>query len=138
MQAKRVLSGLLISSALLLVGCSENSETKSLKQVSVKEIDQLKDSDQSNFLLVDSDSKAEFEPYVDKVKDIAEKEDVQVNLFNPFQPNGKDLENRATDEHGELKGGRLYKLENGKLVRSLDLTALDDKAIEDEVTSFIE
>ena len=137
MQAKRVLSGLLISSALLLVGCSENSETKSLKQVSVKEIDQLKDSDQSNFLLVDSDSKAEFEPYVDKVKDIAEKEDVQVNLFNPFQPNGKDLENRATDEHGELKGGRLYKLENGKLVRSLDLTTLDDKAIEDEVTSFI-
>jgi len=137
MQAKRVLSGLLISSALLLVGCSENSEAKSLKQVSVKEIDQLKDSDQSNFLLVDSDSKAEFEPYVDKVKDIAEKEDVQVNLFNPFQPNGKDLENRATDEHGELKGGRLYKLENGKLVRSLDLTALDDKAIEDEVTSFI-
>ncbi|KSU47681.1 hypothetical protein AS033_15620 [Exiguobacterium indicum] len=138
MQAKRVLSGLLISSALLLVGCSENSEAKSLKQVSVKEIDQLKDSDQSNFLLVDSDSKAEFEPYVDKVKDIAEKEDVQVNLFNPFQPNGKDLENRATDEHGELKGGRLYKLENGKLVRSLDLTALDDKAIEDEVTSFID
>ncbi|WP_214861737.1 hypothetical protein [Exiguobacterium sp. s161] len=137
MQAKRVLSGLLISSALLLVGCSENSEAKSLKQVSVKEIDQLKDSNQSNFLLVDSDSKAEFEPYVDKVKDIAEKEDVQVNLFNPFQPNGKDLENRATDEHGELKGGRLYKLENGKLVRSLDLTALDDKAIEDEVTSFI-
>ena len=137
MQAKRVLSGLLISSALLLVGCSENSEAKSLKQVSVKEIDQLKDSDQSNFLLVDSDSKAEFEPYVDKVKDIAEKEDVQVNLFNPFQPNGKDLENRATDEHGELKGGRLYKLENGKLVRSLDLTALDDKAMEDEVTSFI-
>ena len=138
MQAKRVLSGLLISSALLLVGCSENSEAKSLKQVSVKEIDQLKDSDQSNFLLVDSDSKAEFEPYVDKVKDIAEKEDVQVNLFNPFQPNGKDLEDRATDEHGELKGGRLYKLENGKLVRSLDLTALDDKAIEDEVTSFID
>ena len=138
MQAKRVLSGLLISSALLLVGCSENSEAKSLKQISVKEIDQLKDSDQSNFLLVDSDSKAEFEPYVDKVKDIAEKEDVQVNLFNPFQPNGKDLENRATDEHGELKGGRLYKLENGKLVRSLDLTALDDKAIEDEVTSFID
>ena len=137
MQAKRVLSGLLISSALLLVGCSENSEAESLKQISVKEIDQLKDSDQSNFLLVDSDSKAEFEPYVDKVKDIAEKEDVQVNLFNPFQPNGKDLENRATDEHGELKGGRLYKLENGKLVRSLDLTALDDKAIEDEVTSFI-
>ena len=137
MQAKRVLSGLLISSALLLVGCSENSEAKSLKQVSVKEIDKLKDSDQSNFLLVDSDSKAEFEPYVDKVKDIAEKEDVQVNLFNPFQPNGKDLENRATDEHGELKGGRLYKLENGKLVRSLDLTTLDDKAIEDEVTSFI-
>jgi len=138
MQAKRVLSGLLISSALLLVGCNENDEAKSLKQVSVKEIDQLKDSDQSNFLLVDSDSKAEFEPYVDKVKDIAEKEDVQVNLFNPFQPNGKDLENRATDEHGELKGGRLYKLENGKLVRSLDLTALDDKAIEDEVTSFID
>lgn len=138
MQAKRVLSGLLISSALLLVGCNENSEAKSLKQVSVKEIDQLKDNDQSNFLLVDSDSKAEFEPYVDKVKDIAEKEDVQVNLFNPFQPNGKDLENRATDEHGELKGGRLYKLENGKLVRSLDLTALDDKAIEDEVTSFID
>ena len=138
MQAKRVLSGLLISSALLLVGCSENTEAKSLKQVSVKEIDQLKDSDQSNFLLVDSDSKAEFEPYVDKVKDIAEKEDVQVNLFNPFQPNGKDLEDRATDEHGELKGGRLYKLENGKLVRSLDLTALDDKAIEDEVTSFID
>lgn len=137
MQAKRVLSGLLISSALLLVGCSENSEAKSLKQVSVNEIDQLKDSDQSNFLLVDSDSKADFEPYVDKVKDIAEKEDVQVNLFNPFQPNGKDLENRATAEHGELKGGRLYKLENGKLVRSLDLTALDDKAIEDEVTSFI-
>jgi len=138
MQAKRVLSGLLISSALLLVGCNENDEAKSLKQVSVKEIDQLKDSDQSNFLLVDSDSKAEFEPYVDKVKDIAEKEDVQVNLFNPFQPNGKDLEDRATDEHGELKGGRLYKLENGKLVRSLDLTALDDKAIEDEVTSFID
>jgi len=138
MQAKRVLSGLLISSALLLVGCSENSEAKSLKQISVKEIDQLKDSDQSNFLLVDSDSKAEFEPYVDKVKDIAEKEDVQVNLFNPFQPNGKDLEDRATDEHGELKGGRLYKLENGKLVRSLDLTALDDKAIENEVTSFID
>ncbi|WP_426355520.1 hypothetical protein [Exiguobacterium sp. R-39] len=138
MQAKRVLSGLLISSALLLVGCSENGEKKSLKQVSVKEIDQLKDSDQSNFLLVDSDSKAEFEPYVDKVKDIAEKEDVQVNLFNPFQPNGKDLEDRATDEHGELKGGRLYKLENGKLVRSLNLTALDDKAIEDEVTSFID
>ncbi|WP_313635784.1 hypothetical protein [Exiguobacterium sp.] len=137
MQAKRVLFGLLISSALLLVGCNENSEAKSLKQVSVKEIDQLKDSDQSNFLLVDSDSKAEFEPYVDKVKDIAEKEDVQVNLFNPFQPNGKDLENRATDEHGELKGGRLYKLENGKLVRSLDLTTLDDKTIEDEVTSFI-
>lgn len=137
MQAKRVISGLLISSALLLVGCSENSEAKSLKQVSVKEINQLKDSDQSNFLLVDSDSKAEFEPYVDKVKDIAEKEDVQINLFNPFQPNGKDLENRATDEHGELKGGRLYKLENGKLVRSLDLTALDEKAIEDEVTSFI-
>ncbi len=137
MQAKRVLSGLLISSALLLVGCSENGAAKSLKQVSVKEIDQLKDSDQSNFLLVDSDSKAEFEPYVDKVKNIAEKEDIQVNLFNPFQPNGKDLEDRATDEHGELKGGRLYKLENGKLVRSLDLTALDDKAIEDKVTSFI-
>ena len=138
MQAKRVLSGLLISSALLLVGCSENSEAKSLKQVSVKEIDQLKDSDQSNFLLVDSDSKAEFEPYVDKVKDIAEKEDVQVNLFNPFQPNGKDLEDRATDDHGELKGGRLYKLQDGKFVSSLDLTTLSDNTLEDEVTSFID
>ncbi|WP_393964401.1 hypothetical protein [Exiguobacterium sp. S22-S28] len=134
---KRVLSGLLISSALLLVGCSENSEVQSLKQVSVKEINQLKDSNKSEFILVDSDSKAEFEAYVDKVKEVAEKEEVQVNLFNPFQPNGKDLEDRATDEHGELKGGRLYKLQEGKVVSSLDLTTLSGKTLEDEVTSFI-
>ena len=122
MQTKRVLSGLLISSALLLVGCSEKSEAQSFKQVSVKEIDQLKDSNKNEFILVDSDSKAEFESYVDKVKEVAEKEEVQVKLFNPFQPNGKDLEDRATDEHGELKGGRLYKLQDGKVVSSLDLT----------------
>lgn len=138
MQAKRVLSGLLISSALLLVGCSEKSEAQSFKQVSVKEIDQLKDSNKNEFILVDSDSKAEFESYVDKVKDVAEKEEVQVRLFNPFQPNGKDLEDRATDEHGELKGGRLYKLQDGKLVSSLDLTTLSGKTLEDEVTSFID
>ncbi|WP_404277159.1 hypothetical protein [Exiguobacterium undae] len=137
MQAKRVLSGLLISSALLLVGCSEKSEAQSFKQVSVKEIDQLKDSNKNEFILVDSDSKAEFEAYVDKVKEIAEKEEVQVKLFNPFQPNGKDLEARATDDHGELKGGRLYKLQDGKLVSSLDLTTLSGKTLEDEVTSFI-
>ena len=138
MQTKRVLSGLLISSALLLVGCSEKSEAQSFKQVSVKEIDQLKDSNKNEFILVDSDSKAEFESYVDKVKEVAEKEEVQVNLFNPFQPNGKDLEDRATDEHGELKGGRLYKLQDGKLVSSLDLTTLSGKTLEDEVTSFID
>ncbi|WP_214803007.1 hypothetical protein [Exiguobacterium sp. ERU656] len=138
MQAKRVLSGLLISSALLLVGCSEKSEAQSFKQVSVKEIDQLKDSNKNEFILVDSDSKAEFESYVDKVKEVAEKEEVQVKLFNPFQPNGKDLEGRATDEHGELKGGRLYKLQDGKVVSSLDLTTLSGKTLEDEVTSFID
>ncbi|MDW2886716.1 hypothetical protein [Exiguobacterium artemiae] len=138
MQAKRVLSGLLISSALLLVGCSEQSEAQSFKQVSVKEIDQLKDSNKNEFILVDSDSKAEFESYVDKVKEVAEKEEVQVKLFNPFQPNGKDLEDRATDEHGELKGGRLYKLQDGKVVSSLDLTTLSGKTLEDEVTSFID
>ncbi|WP_026831505.1 hypothetical protein [Exiguobacterium undae] len=138
MQAKRVLSGLLISSALLLVGCSEKSEAQSFEQVSVKEIDQLKDSNKNEFILVDSDSKAEFESYVDKVKEVAEKEEVQVKLFNPFQPNGKDLEDRATDEHGELKGGRLYKLQDGKLVSSLDLTTLSGKTLEDEVTSFID
>ncbi|WP_214721981.1 hypothetical protein [Exiguobacterium sp. s192] len=138
MQTKRVLSGLLISSALLLVGCSEKSETQSFEQVSVKEIDQLKDSNKNEFILVDSDSKAEFESYVDKVKEVAEKEEVQVKLFNPFQPNGKDLEDRATDEHGELKGGRLYKLQDGKVVSSLDLTTLSGKTLEDEVTSFID
>ncbi|ASI36853.1 hypothetical protein [Exiguobacterium sp. N4-1P] len=138
MQTKRVLSGLLISSALLLVGCSEKSEAKSFKQVSVKEIDQLKDSNKNEFILVDSDSKAEFESYVDKVKEVAEKEEVQVKLFNPFQPNGKDLEDRATDDHGELKGGRLYKLQDGKFVSSLDLTTLSDNTLEDEVTSFID
>ena len=138
MQAKRVLSGLLISSALLLVGCSEKSEAQSFKQVSVKEIDQLKDSNKNEFILVDNDSKAEFESYVDKVKEVAEKEKVQVKLFNPFQPNGKDLEDRATDDHGELKGGRLYKLQDGEFVSSLDLTTLSDKTLEDEVTSFID
>lgn len=138
MQAKRVLSGLLISSALLLVGCSEKSEAQSFEQVSVKEIDQLKASNKNEFILVDSDSKAEFESYVDKVKEVAEKEEVQVKLFNPFQPNGKDLEDRATDEHGELKGGRLYKLQDGKVVSSLDLTTLSGKTLEDEVTSFID
>ncbi|MGE6556215.1 hypothetical protein [Exiguobacterium artemiae] len=138
MQTKRVLSGLLISSALLLVGCSEKSEAQSFKQVSVKEIDQLKDSNKNEFILVDSDSKAEFESYVDKVKEVAEKEEVQVKLFNPFQPNGKDLEDRATDDHGELKGGRLYKLQDGKFVSSLDLTTLSDNTLEDEVTSFID
>ena len=48
-----------------------------------------------------------------------------------------NLEERSTQEHPELKGGILYEITDGEISRELNVSALTEDELKDQVTNFI-
>ncbi|WP_393964381.1 hypothetical protein, partial [Exiguobacterium sp. S22-S28] len=71
MQAKRVLSGLLISSALLLVGCSETEDSSHANQVKLSKVENLMDGKQEGFLLILKEEDGDIGSYQSKFDSVA-------------------------------------------------------------------
>lgn len=139
MQAKRVLSGLLISSALLLVGCSEETSKNTLTQIKDSEVDKMMNGKEDGILLVVKETDGEFESYVNKIKNISEEKNTSVKMYNTFQPDGKELVHRDTFEYtSELKGERLYFIKDGKVQDELNINVLTGTQLNDEVDKFID
>ncbi|WP_029343410.1 hypothetical protein [Exiguobacterium acetylicum] len=85
MQAKRVLSGLLISSALLLVGCSETEDSSQANQVKLSKVENLMDGKQEGFLLILKEEDGDIGSYQNKLDSIAKKTkylSTSIILFN--------------------------------------------------------
>lgn len=139
MQAKRVLSGLLISSALLLVGCSEETSKNTLTQIKDSEVDKMMNGKKDGILLVVKETDGEFESYVNKIKNISEEKNKSVKMYNTFQPDGKELVDRDTFEYtSELKGERLYFIKDGEVQDELNINVLTGTQLNDEVENFID
>lgn len=139
MQAKRVLSGLLISSALLLVGCSENEAENTLTQVKNSDVDRMMTGKEDGILLVVKETDGEFESYVNKIRKISEEKKASVKIYNTFQPDGEKLVNRDNFNYtSELKGERLYSIKNGKVQDELNINVLTGTQLNDEVENFID
>ncbi|WP_075643094.1 hypothetical protein [Exiguobacterium indicum] len=73
MQAKRVFSGLLISSALLLVGCNETKDSSQANQVKLSKVENLMDGKQEGFLLILKEEDGDIGSYQNKLDSIAKK-----------------------------------------------------------------
>lgn len=133
---RKILIGVLLGSSLLLASCGAESSNY-LSTTSVEEIADIKTEQESAYVLVDSDSQGNEGAYVDTVREVATEKKKDVLLFNPFQPNGEDLEERSTQEHPELKGGRLYEMTDGEISRELNVSALTEDELKDQITNFI-
>lgn len=139
MQAKRVLSGLLISSALLLVGCSEETSKNTLSQIKNSDVNQMMDGKKDGILLVVKETDGEFESYVNKIKNISEEKNKSIMMYNTFQPDGKELVSRDAFEYtSELKGERLYFIKDGEVQDELNINILTGTQLNDEVEKFID
>ncbi|MGN7854807.1 hypothetical protein [Exiguobacterium sp. 22311] len=138
MQAKRVLSGLLISSALLLVGCSETEDPSQANQVKLSKVENLMDGKQEGFLLILKEEDGDIGSYQNKLDSIAKKNEVPINIYNTFQPDAKKIVDRANFEYtSTLQGERLYYVSKGKIKDKLNINRLTDETFTNTVNEFI-
>lgn len=138
MQAKRVLSGLLISSALLLVGCSETEDSSHAKQIKLSKVENLMDGKQEGFLLILKAEDGDIDSYQSRLDSIAKKNKVPINIYNTFQPDAKKIVDRANFEYtSTLQGERLYYVSKGKIKDKLNINRLTDETFTDTVNEFV-
>ncbi len=138
MQAKRVLSGLLISSALLLVGCSETEDSSHAKQIKLSKVENLMDGKQEGFLLILKAEDGDIDSYQSRLDSIAKKNEVPINIYNTFQPDAKKIVDRANFEYtSTLQGERLYYVSKGKIKDKLNINRLTDETFTDTVNEFV-
>ncbi|HAE0521331.1 MULTISPECIES: hypothetical protein [Exiguobacterium] len=138
MQAKRVLSGLLISSALLLVGCSETEDSSQANQVKLSKVENLMDGKQEGFLLILKEEDGDIGSYQNKLDSIAKKNEVPINIYNTFQPDAKKIVDRANFEYtSTLQGERLYYVSKGKIKDKLNINRLTDETFTNTVNEFV-
>lgn len=138
MQAKRVLSGLLISSALLLVGCSETEDSSQANQVQLSKVENLMDGKQEGFLLILKEEDGDIGSYQNKLDSIAKKNVVSINIYNTFQPDAKKIVDRANFEYtSTLQGERLYYVSKGKIKDKLNINRLTDETFTNTVNEFV-
>ncbi|MDQ6468787.1 hypothetical protein RCC94_14915 [Exiguobacterium acetylicum] len=138
MQAKRVLSGLLISSALLLVGCSETEDSSQANQVQLSKVENLMDGKQEGFLLILKEEDGDIGSYQNKLDSIAKKNEVPINIYNTFQPDAKKIVDRANFEYtSTLQGERLYYVSKGKIKDKLNINRLTDETFTNTVNEFV-
>jgi len=138
MQAKRVLSGLLISSALLLVGCSETEDSSHAKQIKLSKVENLMDGKQEGFLLILKAEDGDIDSYQSRLDSIAKKNEVPINIYNTFQPDAKKIVDRANFEYtSTLQGERLYYVSKGKIQDKLNINRLTDETFTDTVNEFV-
>ncbi|MFX4304570.1 hypothetical protein F8N00_04225 [Exiguobacterium sp. A1_3_1] len=138
MQAKRVLSGLLISAALLLVGCSETEDSSHANQVKLSKVENLMDGKQEGFLLILKEEDGDIGSYQNKLDSIAKKNKVPINIYNTFQPDAKKIVDRANFEYtSTLQGERLYYVSKGKIKDKLNINRLTDETFTNTVNEFV-
>lgn len=138
MQAKRVLSGLLISFALLLVGCSETENSSHANQVKLSKVENLMDGKQEGFLLILKEEDGDIGSYQNKLDSIAKKNKVPINIYNTFQPDAKKIVDRANFEYtSTLQGERLYYVSKGKIKDKLNINRLTDETFTNTVNEFV-
>ncbi|MDQ0232156.1 hypothetical protein J2S19_003443 [Metabacillus malikii] len=127
----------------LITACSTN-ESSSIesffKQVDFENVKTYFNDGKEGFILLATDND---EYYIPTVKKIANEKNVQIIMYNPYQPNGKsDNEDGQSiwpepSEDDIPGGGFLYYLKDNKVVGELEVNRFENSQLTIEVQNFL-
>ncbi len=118
---------------LFLTACGKDF---GMSQVDIKEVEKLMDGKKDGFLLVVTSNEEE---YIPTVKKVAEDEEVIIDLYNTYQPDGKKDVNKPNFKYAsDLKGSRLYYIKNGEVQEKLKVGSYTGLQLSAEVTNFVQ
>lgn len=125
---------LILSLSLFLGACGKDF---GLSQVDISEVEKIMDGKKDGFLLVVKDNE---EYYIPTIKQIADDEEVVIDMYNTYQPDGKkDINKKPNFKYAsDLKGSRLYYIKGGEIQDKLKVSSYADMQLSEEVIHFVQ
>ena len=123
----------LLAVVLMLTGCGEKEY---FKQIYLEDLKAYTEDGESGFILVVNENNQDFQEYV---KNVAESEEVEINMYNVYQSAEGAQDNRpVVPFDGFDTFNELYYLENNEEKGSLEITAYEDMRLTEETKHFVD
>ncbi len=138
MKCKSLTFLFLIMVSVSLVACSaEGSGDENFKQVDIDEVNQYFEDGKSGFVLIVTDNDEYFIPTVER---IAEEQNVNVVMYNPYQSDGQNENEGASifPKSKDIKGDALYYMENNEVQGELTVNRYTDSQLNSEIINFFD
>lgn len=117
---------------LTLTGCG-NKEY--FKQIYLDDMEAFMDEGKEGFVLVVTENNESFQDYV---KDVAEKEKVEIAMYNVYESEEGAADERPMLPYDEIERfSELYYLEGNEAKDSLAVKDYEDKKLTEEITHFV-
>lgn len=127
---------LLAVASVLLVACSSESNKNGLLQIDIDEANKYFEDNKSGFVLLVTDNDEYFIP---TVKRLAEDEEVNVAMYNPYQSDGtNDNEDSIWPNSKDIGGNTLYYMENNEVKGELKVNRYTDSQLTKEILNFFD
>lgn len=117
---------------LMLTGCG-NKEY--FKQIYLEDMEAYMDEGKEGFVLVVTENNESFQDYV---KDAAEREKVEITMYNVYQSKEGEEDERPVLPYDEIEQfSELYYLEGNEAKDSLAVKDYEDTKLAEEITHFV-
>ncbi|MBT2583133.1 hypothetical protein [Planococcus sp. ISL-109] len=123
----------LLAVVLILTGCGEKEY---FKQIYVEDVKEYMEADKDGFILVVNENNQDFQEYV---KNAAESEEVEINMYNAYQSEEGAKDNRPVlPFDGFDRFNELYYVEDNEVKGNLDMGSYEDVKLTEEINHFVD